>query len=211
MRAPELRGLALVAALVAAIAIPWVDLPLARSIHGSALEDHPILQGGTLLLDWITLKEVSRHLLAALLLAPGLVLMAIPSRRELGAQLVFVGLTLGLANLAIEIGKPLFGRVRPDELLVGGAQRQWFVGGSSFPSGHTAFYFGLFLPLAWLYPRWRIAWLFVPVFIATARIDANLHYLADVCASIALASVITLACARLLRRWLPADDAPVSP
>jgi membrane-associated phospholipid phosphatase len=81
----------------------------------------------------------------------------------------------------------------------------WFVGGSSFPSGHTAFYFGLFLPLAWLFPRHHTAWMFVPVFIALARINANDHYLADVCTSIVLCCLLTLAFARLLRPWLPRD------
>ncbi len=208
MRAPEIRGLALVAALVAAIAVPWIDVPLARAIHGSAIEDHRILQGGTVLLDWITLKEVWRYLLATLILVPGLALMAMPTRRELGARFVFVGGVHGLASLVVALLKPVIGRVRPDELIVGGADPAWFVGGSSFPSGHTAFYFGLFLPLAWLFPRWRTAWLFVPVFVGLARIDANDHYLADVCTSIALSSALTLAFARLLRRWLPIDDEP---
>jgi hypothetical protein len=47
--------------------------------------------------------------------------------------------------------------------------------------------------------------LIVPIFIGLARIDANEHFLADVCASIALSCLLTLAVAWLLRGWLPRE------
>lgn len=203
MRSVELRALAIAMGLAAAVSIAFVDEPLARAIEGTALEDNPILQGGTWLLDWITGKEIWRHLIAVLLAVPGLGLMAVPKHRRLGAMLAFVGITNGLASLVVALAKPLLGRVRPDEVFDHGADPGWFVGGSSFPSGHTAFYFGLCLPLAWLFPRWRAAWLAIALLIGLARIDANEHYLADVCTSIALACVLTLLVARSLRPWLP--------
>jgi len=209
VRSPEsrtaplrVRELGLVA--VALVSIPFFDVPLAQAIRGSALEDAWLLQGGTWLLDWITGKEIWRYLLATLLVVPGLLLLFASERhRRLGAALLFVGLVHLSASLIVVVAKPLFGRLRPDELLSSGAESAWFVGGSSFPSGHTAFYFGLFLPLAWLLPQWRAALLVIPCFIGLARIDANDHFLADVCASIALASFLTLLFAYLLRRWLP--------
>lgn len=206
MRLVDLRNLAIVTAGVAALSIAFVDHSLARAIEGSALEDNRILQGGTWLLDWITGKEIWRYLLATLLAVPGLALMAKPKHRLLGAMLVFVGLVNALASLVVALAKPVLGRVRPDEVFDNGADPGWFVGGSSFPSGHTAFYFGLCLPLAWLFPRWRALWLAIAGFIGVARIDANEHYLADVCTSIALASVLTLLFARALRSWLPSPE-----
>ena len=101
MRIAELRSLAIVMALTAAVAILFADLPLAQAIHGSAFEDDPTLQGGTLLFDWITGKEIWRYLLAVLLLVPGLLLMITPVRRQLGAKLVFVGGVHGLASLVL--------------------------------------------------------------------------------------------------------------
>lgn len=203
MRTNELRTIAIAMALLAALSIAFVDEPLALAIEGTTIEDNRILQGGTWLLDWITGKEIWRYLLAALLAVPGLALMAMPKHRRLGAMLAFVGLVNGLASLVVALAKPVLGRVRPDEVFDEGADPGWFVGGSSFPSGHTAFYFGLCLPLAWLFPRWRAAWLSIALFIGLARIDANEHYLADVCTSIALACVLTLLVARVLRSWLP--------
>ena len=78
----------------------------------------------------------------------------------------------------------------------------WFMGSNSFPSGHNAFFWGLFLPFAYVFPRYRIALLIVPVFIGLARIDENYHFLSDVLASIALAALVTLIAAIVLRGWL---------
>jgi len=81
----------------------------------------------------------------------------------------------------------------------------WFVGGDSFPSGHSAFYFGLLLPLAAACPiRW-LRWLLVaiPLYVVVARIDMAKHFLSDVSASALMVSIFALVAAWLTARWLP--------
>jgi len=99
--------------------------------------------------------------------------------------------------------KDVFGRQRPYELFAHGDWSQaWFAGGNSFPSGHVSYFWGLFMPLMYLFPRWRVPLLLVPLFIALARIDTSFHFLSDVLASIALAALVTLLAAMLCGRWI---------
>lgn len=72
------------------------------------------------------------------------------------------------------------------QLQSGGWSDAWFVGGTAFPSGHSGFYFGLLLPMVYLFPRWWWALRLVPWFIAVARIDANHHFLSGVGAAIVI-------------------------
>jgi membrane-associated phospholipid phosphatase len=206
----EIAALGLVAALVTAIAIPWLDVPLARAVHGSTLADAAILQQGTWLLNWATGKALAKYTLTVVLALAGAGLLATRHRR-VGLGLLFVALVHGLSYLAIGVSKPIFGRLRPDVLLAGLDGSTWFAGGTSFLSGHAAYYFGAGLPLALVWPRWRALWFAVPAFIAVARIDANEHYLSDVCASIALCCAITLVVARLLPRLLAPPTSGTQP
>jgi membrane-associated phospholipid phosphatase len=99
--------------------------------------------------------------------------------------------------------KNAFGRLRPYEIIAHGDWHHlWFAGGNSFPSGHVAYFCGLFFPLAYLFPRYRIPLLIVPVYIVIERIDENFHFLSDVLASVALAALVTLAAAIALGRWI---------
>jgi membrane-associated phospholipid phosphatase len=57
-------------------------------------------------------------------------------------------------------------------------------------SAHTAHFFGLFLPILTLYPKYK--WLLIlPVFVALSRIIANDHYLSDVAAGIYISILFT--------------------
>ena len=49
-----------------------------------------------------------------------------------------------------------------------------------FPSGHGAHFWGLFFPLAFLFPRYRIPFLIIPLFISVARVGVNDHWCSDV-------------------------------
>ena len=107
------------------------------------------------------------------------------------------------------VGKNVFGRLRPQQVLDAGdwTQPLWFAGGGSFPSGHSAFYFGLLLPLAAACPNpWlRALLLAIPLYVVLARIDLARHFLSDVAASALLAALYALLLATLARRWLPAE------
>jgi membrane-associated phospholipid phosphatase len=105
------------------------------------------------------------------------------------------------------LGKNMVGRLRPHQVLESGDWTHiWHAGGGSFPSGHSAFYFGLLLPLAAACPRaWQRAVLVaIALFAIIARIDLEKHFLSDVSASAVIAALYALLLATVARRWLPA-------
>ncbi len=208
-RAPWLPAFAAIAALLTLLAIPLWDLRLARGVRESGVEGAWLFSEGTRVLDLVTGKEVSKFLLGMLLLA-GAGLSALARAPRLARMLLLVGAVQLLSTLACGVAKNAFGRLRPFEVLGPEVHDPtWFCGGSSFPSGHAGFYFGLFLPLAWLFPRWRWPLLAVPLFIAVARLVANDHFSSDVTASMGVAALLTLLWVRVLGRSLrPGRDDP---
>ena len=185
------------------IGIVGLDGITARYLRVSGYEGLPLFTAGTVFLDTITGKEISKFLIGLVLIVAGLALAILPRTRRYASSVVFVGAVQLLSTLVTGVSKNLFGRLRPFELLKSGDWGpEWFVDGSSFPSGHAGFYFGLFLPLAFLFPRWRWPLLVVPWFIAIARVDANHHFISDVGASIAIVGALTLLIAWLMRRKL---------
>lgn len=192
---------AAIAAVLTLLAIPLVDRPLAEFIRTSGCEDAALFSQGIALLDLISGKEISKFLLGAVVSGAGLALVVSARARPHGISLLFVGLVQFLSTLLCGVSKNLFGRLRPEELLTSGTWDQaWWAEGSSFPSGHVGFYLGLFLPLAALFPRWRALLLGVPLFVATARIGVNDHFLSDVTASMAVVTLITLGIGTAMRR-----------
>jgi len=190
-----LHGLA--GAVIACVGLLGADQALAVWLHGSANEDLWLFRAGTMLLDAITGKEASKFLLGLLVVGCAGVLFVAARTRGAARGLLFVGIVQLLSTLLAGVSKNVFGRLRPFEVLqTGDWSHAWFVGGNSFPSGHAGFYFGLFLPLAWLFPRWRWPLVVIPWFIAIARVDANHHFISDVGVSIVVASALTLALAR---------------
>ncbi len=201
---------ALVCALIALISIFTVDQPIAMAVHNSGYENTAFFDRGREFLDVFTGRGLvgnqvglGQFLLGALIMATGLIWLAI-DRKSFGARAMIF--TIATQWATIEIGwqiKEIFGRMRPFQLIEKNDwSHMWFMGSNSFPSGHNAFFWGLFVPLMYLFPKWRIPLLIVPVFIALARIDENYHFLSDVLASIALACLITLLAAFIGRRWI---------
>jgi membrane-associated phospholipid phosphatase len=156
------------------------------------------------LLDLVTGKEISKFLLGGLLVAGGTALALVPRTRAGGRVVLYVGTTQLLATLLTGMAKNLFGRLRPEVLFATPPPGEtWFLGGSSFPSGHAGFYFGLLLPLACLFPKWRWPLLAVAWFIAVARVVGNDPFVADVGASIAVAGLLAWALAPIAgRAWV---------
>lgn len=200
------RGLQVFFAVTASltlVAILLLDRPLAEYIRTSGSESAWIFSAGTVFFDTVSGKNLYKFLPGLAFVVIGGALLALANIRRYGVALLFVGAAHVLSTLLCGMSKGLFGRLRPYELLESGNWDQiWFAGGSSFPSGHAGFYFGLFLPLAWLFPRWRWPLLVIPFFIAAARVNENMHFLSDVTASMAVATLVTLALATALRRWL---------
>lgn len=177
-----------------------LDRAVAEYLRVSGFEDLWLFKVGTSLLDTVSGKDLSKFLIGLVLSGGALALMLSPRTRVLGRNTLFVGLVQLLSTLLAGVSKNGFGRLRPFQLLENGDwNHAWLVGGSAFPSGHAGFYFGLFMPLAYLFPRWRWPLMLTPWFIAAARVNANDHFVSDVAASIVLVGVLTLILARLAR------------
>jgi membrane-associated phospholipid phosphatase len=201
---------AAVALIVAFISTLAFDRGIAEAVRHSGIESATIVVRGREILDFVTGSSVTRGygsigpvLLGAMLVVIGALWLLARRTNFTARALVFTGLVQIGTIQAGSLLKGVFGRLRPFQLLERGDWSHiWFSGGNSFPSGHVAFYWGLFLPLAYLYPKYRIPLLAVPVFIAFARIDENVHFLSDVLGSIALACIVTLIAAVLFSRWI---------
>ena len=153
---------------------------------------------GLALLDLAALREVGDWLLPFALLLAALLLLVLRSTRSIGFPLLYLALVQLIAYAAADLSKPWFGRVRPNETVAG--SDLWLQGGNSFPSGHTAFYAGLFLPLVVLFPRLAPLWAIPPLFVAAARLMAHDHYLSDVATSLALAAALAALLAPLAHK-----------
>jgi membrane-associated phospholipid phosphatase len=192
-----------VSAVVTVLAILCLDRPVAEFVRSSGFEGAWIFSQGTHFLDTISGKDISKFLLGFTLIGSGIAALLLERTRAYGRMLLFVGLVQSIATLLCGVSKNLFGRLRPCELFETGYWDQaWFAGSSSFPSGHVGFYCGLFLPIAWIFPRWRWPLMTIPLFVAAARINANDHFLSDVTVSTSLTSLVVLAVARAMHRWL---------
>ncbi|MEK6677357.1 MAG: phosphatase PAP2 family protein [Planctomycetota bacterium] len=203
MKNSTLARFAAAAAAVTLIGILLVDRPIANWVHGSGIEGLSFFSKGTEWLDLICGREVSKYLLGGVIGGVGLVCLARRTLRRSGVGCFFVAVTLTVSVLLTGTLKNVFGRLRPHELFEKNLDGSvWFAKGSSFPSGHSAYYFGLFLPLAYLFPKWRWPLLIVPFFIAAARINEGHHFLSDVTGSMVLVSCFALIFATALGRWL---------
>jgi len=201
-----------ICAVLALISIFTVDRLIALGVHNSGFERAAVVVRGREFFDIFTGRGVAllgnnvalgQFMLSALFIVLGLVLVLVRRTNLFGRALVFAGVVQIATLEAAWWLKAVFGRLRPHQLIERNDWTHiWFAGGNSFPSGHNAFFWGLFLPLAYLYPKYRFPLLIVPVFIAFARIDENYHFLSDVLGGIALAALLTLVGATLFGRWL---------
>jgi membrane-associated phospholipid phosphatase len=207
-----------ICAALALISIFAFDRMIALGVHSSGIERAAIVVRVREFLDIFTGRGVAllgnhvglgQLMLGATIIAVGLVLALARSASYHARALVFAGAVQIATIEAAWWIKDFFGRLRPHQLIERNDWNHiWFAGGNSFPSGHNAFFWGLFLPLAYLYPKYRIPLLVIPVFIAFARIDENYHFLSDVLGGIALAALITFVAATLFARWVR-PSAPV--
>ncbi len=188
-----LRTAALLFALLASGGIFVLDRPIALWSAGYHVTA-PMWDQVTSLMDQAVFKEVSNFLLGPILMLAAGLLLLMRATRGLGWSLLFLGIVQFGSTIVADLSKPQLGRLRPFEALAepGGIDR-WFVGANSFPSGHVAFYAGLFFPLMMILPRWSLLRAIPPLFIAAARVVSHDHYLSDAAASLALAAIFTVA------------------
>ena len=209
---------ALLAASATLLGLVFLDRPIAEWLHASGFENAAFFSLGLATLDigsglrfWVWLAGFAVLFLGII----GVALL----RHARWSRICVVAAIVQLACIATMIAlKDVFGRLRPEQVLESGDwSHVWFAGGTSFPSGHSAFYFGLCLPFAaacrnrWL----RGMLLAIPLYVALARIDLARHFLSDVAASALMAALYALLVGRLAQRWLPAqgvaDPASIRP
>ncbi|HEU4664346.1 MAG TPA: phosphatase PAP2 family protein [Dokdonella sp.] len=204
---------ALAAALLVLAGVAGVDRPLAEWVRASGIENAPVFVVGLAALDTAGGIPIWFWLAGCAALALGALGSAMRRDARWPRALVAAGIVQVATLHTMNIGKELFGRVRPQQLFESGDwSHAWHAGGTSFPSGHSAFYFGLLLPLAAACPRaWqRVLLVAIAVFAILARIDMAKHFLSDVSASALIAALYSLLVATALRRWLPAPPARIA-
>ncbi|HEX8490618.1 MAG TPA: phosphatase PAP2 family protein [Chthoniobacterales bacterium] len=191
----------LVALALTLLSIFLFDQPIAAFAQRAGGRQSPILQQGT---DWLEVAAgypLNKYFLAWLALGAGALLVFLKSTRPIAWMLFFIGTAHLVIRVTAGTLKNVFLRLRPFEVIEAGNWDWNFFGerGSAFPSGHSALFWSLFFPLAFLFPRYRWPLLIIPLFISVARVGVNDHWCSDVIASIAIAALLTLAFIYLFR------------
>ena len=199
----------LVAIVLTLLGIFLFDQPVAAFAQRAGGRQSPVLQEGTHWLEIAVGLPIARYFLTYLLLGLSAALFIAKSTRPAAWIILFVASTQVVTRLVAGVLKEVFHRLRPFEVIQAGNWDWHFFGdrGSAFPSGHSAFFWGLFFPLAFLFPRYRIPFLIIPVFISVARVGVNDHWCSDVIASAGFAALFTLLFTWLFR-FHPQQAAP---
>lgn len=200
-----------VALALTVLCILFLDQPVAAMVQRIGGRQSVVLREGTRWLEIASGFEITRFFLSYLLLAAGALLFIARSTRPAAWMLLFIGSTHIVTRLLAGILKNVFDRLRPFEVIqAGNWDSQFFTGhGNSFPSGHSAQFWGLFFPLAFLFPRFRMPLLIIPIFITIARVGVNDHWCSDVIASAGIAALITWIFVGLFQiHEKPAERAP---
>jgi membrane-associated phospholipid phosphatase len=191
----------LVALALTLLGIFIFDQPVAAFVQRSGGRESVILQQGTHWLEVAAGIPIKPYFLTYLLLGASALLFIAKATRSAAWMLLFVAAAQLVTRLTAGSLKNLFHRLRPFEVIQVGNWDWKFFGdhGSSFPSGHSALFWGLFFPLAFLFPRYRIPLAIIPLFITVARVGVNDHWCSDVLASAGLAALMTVLFAWLFR------------
>ncbi|HEX8898565.1 MAG TPA: phosphatase PAP2 family protein [Chthoniobacterales bacterium] len=184
----------LVAIVLTLLSIFIFDQPIAAFVQRVGGRQSVILQGGTHWLEIASGFPIGKFFLSYLLLGAAALFFISSSTRAIGWRLLFIGGSQLVTRLIVGVLKDVFQRLRPFEVIQAGNWNwKFFTGhGNAFPSGHSAHFWGLFFPLLFLFPRYRLPLLIVPVFISIARVGVNDHWCSDVIASAGIAALITL-------------------
>lgn len=192
----QLLIVAFAAAVLALVAIVFVDRPAARALQHSAPQSRavagPVMNGIELAFGF----PLSKFLTGAVILIVAGALFPFARHRSTAWLLTLLGAAQLTTRLVAGMVKNVFLRPRPFEMLAGTAP-DFFTAGSSFPSGHAAHFWPLFFVAAVAFPRWRVPALLLALFVSISRVLVNDHYIGDVTASASLAAMITYGFARL--------------
>ncbi len=203
----------IIAIVLTVLSIFFFDQPIAAYVQRAGGRQSPVLQQGTHWLEVATGYPIGRYFLSFVLLGLGAALFLLRSTRAIAWLLLFIGSTHIVTRVVAGVLKNVFGRLRPFEVIQAGDwDWKFFTGhGGAFPSGHSAHFWGLFFPLLFLFPRYRLPLLIIPVFISIARVGVNDHWCSDVIASAGLAALFTLVFIWLFRIKLVERPAAAGP
>jgi membrane-associated phospholipid phosphatase len=189
----HLLTLAVASTLLAALAIAFIDLPVARWI--AAHERSALWNPTVKILEYIVGISPSPWAVPIVLTGGVLVTLAVARWHRHAPSWMYVALVYLLARNLMGWGKTLTGRYRPRQWLLFGGETWGHLGdGASFPSGHVVVIAGLVLPLAVIAPRTRPLLVVVP-FIMIARVAVLEHFVSDVLGGLALTALVAWACA----------------
>jgi len=200
----------LVALVLTLLSIFFFDQPVAAFVQRVGGRQSVVLKEGTRWLEIATGLPIHRYFLTYLLLGLSAIFFIVKGTRPIAWVLLFIAAAQLITRLVAAGLKGVFERLRPFKVIeAGNWDWKFFSGhGDAFPSGHSAFFWGLFFPLAYLFPRYRLPLLIIPVFISIARIGVNDHWCSDVIASAGLAAFTTLIFAWLFRMKPAQSSAP---
>ncbi len=183
-----LLPLAAVTGALALLAIPTIDLPLARWL--ATRDTHPaVWDAGLHALEYVALLEPWKWL-GVIVLAAGAIAGVLTRRHR--AWIVIAATHLLARNLTLWL-KTATSRLRPHEWLAHGGGTFFRDGGVAFPSGHVVLCASLALPIAIAYPRARAILVAIP-FAMVARMMTGQHFASDVLAGVALSAAVTWLC-----------------
>lgn len=211
MNRRQLLYSALLALLLTLLSIWLLDQPIAAFVQGAGGRQSPVFRKGTEWLEFATGIPIHRYFLTYVLLGAAGAFFIAKKTRAIGWMLFFIATAQIVTRLTAGVLKNVFDRIRPFEVIqAGNWDWKFFSGhGSSFPSGHAALFWGLFFPLAFLFPRYRLPLLIVPLYISIARVGVNDHWCSDVLASVGIAALITLAFVPIFR--MKPSQPPLAP
>jgi len=195
-----------ISATLMAAGLAGVDRPLAEWVRARDIEQAGAFAWGIVAFDTISGMGLWIWLAGCITLVAGCIGVAWQRDARWPRALITAALVQFASLATMIVGKDHFGRLRPQQVLATGDwSHVWYAGGNSFPSGHSAFYCGLLLPLAAACPiRWLRALLVaIPLFVVLARIDLAKHFLSDVSSAALFVALYALLAATLVRRWLP--------
>ena len=177
-----------VALALTLLSIFFLDQPIAAFVQKVGGRSSVILQQGTSFLEAI-MGSVVAELGRLFSLRPvcahprptnaGLVLFAWKSTRSTAWMLLFIGCAQFVTRITAGNLKDVFHRLRPFEVMQAGNWNWKFFGGNAakFLSVRPRrLFWGLFFPLAFLFPNYRLPFLIVPLFISVARVGVNDHW-----------------------------------
>lgn len=185
----------IVAAVLTAAAILWLDAPTADASYGVR---ESWLHGLARRLG--KAGEIHWYLVPALALA----LVWHKAHPPRARKALFVATAVGAAGLVSLALKAVIGRTRPLLWMEDGVHHihffQFEYNHMAFPSGHATTAFATMTALAILFPRAAVPLLGVATLLAAARVVGLSHYLSDVTAGAWLGAVTAIA---LAPRMLP--------